>query len=138
MIAPGRPALLPTSSPATTNLMNITRARFLVPAVALVLTCAGTLSAGPEYKQPRMELAVQYLQDALKTEDPAPLMRKAKEELQRVQGSGAKAEFRDRAISILDTGLTDLQEGKKDKVPGDITTALASIQSGMSHGRSRR
>ena len=118
--------------------MNITRPSFLVPTFAIVLACAGTLSSAPEYKQPRMELAVQYLQDALKTDDPAPLMRKAKEELQRAQGSGAKAEFRDRAISILDTGLTDLQEGKKDKVPGDITTAIASIQSGMSHGRGRR
>ena len=85
-----------------------------------------------------MELAVQYLQDALKAEDPAPLMRKAKEELGRVKGAGEKVEFRDRAISLLDTGLADLQAGKKDKVPGDITTALASIQSGMSHARGRR
>ena len=118
--------------------MKFTRLSFLVPTVAIVLSCAGTLSSAPEYRQPRMELAVQYLQEALKTEDPAPLMRKAKEELQRVQGSGEKAEFRDRAISVLDTGLADLQSGKKDKVPGDITTALASIQSGMSHGRGRR
>ena len=117
--------------------MKITPLRFLVPTAVLVLLCAGTLSAGPEYKQPRMELAVQYLQDALKADDPAPLMRKAKEELGRVQGSGAKAQFRDRAISILDGGLADLQEGKKDKVPGDITTAIASIQSGMSHARIR-
>ena len=117
--------------------MKITLSRFLAPTAAIVLSCAGTLSAGPEYKQPREELAVQYLQEALKADDPAPLMRKAKETLERVRGAGAKAEFRDRAIALIDTGLADAQAGKKEKVPGDITTALASVQSSMSHARIR-
>ncbi len=79
-----------------------------------------------------MELAVQYLQDALKAEDPVPLMRQAKEDLQRVKKE--KAGFRDKAIALIDIGLADAQAGNKEKVHGDITTALAAIQSGMSHG----
>ena len=136
--APDAPAPLERLFPLSANHMKTTLSRFLVPTAVIVLACAATLQAGLESKQPREELARQYLEDALKAEDPAPLLHKAKDELEKVKGVGEKAEYRDRAIAIIDTGLDDLKGGKKEKVSGDITTAIASIQSSMSHARGRR
>jgi hypothetical protein len=82
-----------------------------------------------------MELAIQFLEDALKAEDPVPLIRKAKEELEKVMGP--KGGFRERAIEDVNIALADANAGKIERAHADITTTIAAIHSGMAHARMR-
>ncbi|MEI9895546.1 MAG: hypothetical protein WDN28_17055 [Chthoniobacter sp.] len=109
----------------------------LVPLIcAAFLASATLLHAGAEAKQPHMESALHYLQDAKKAENPLPLLNSAKEELHR--GAHNKHGFRDTSMDIVEAAIALAQSGDRQKTEEKINAAIANIHDAMAHAPGSR
>lgn len=96
--------------------------RILVVASFLLATVS-TLHA----VEPRMEKAIQLLQQAQASPNPVPLLEKAQEHLHNATGN--KAGFKVQAIKTIKQAIKQSQRG--NNVQGQISQAIAQIQAGI-------
>ena len=102
--------------------MNRTITRILV-LICLTLGVCSTLNA----VEPRMEKAIQLLQQAQASPNPVPLLQKAEEHLQNATGN--KAGFKVQAVKTIKQAIKQAQRGTN--VQAQIGQAIAQIQAGI-------
>ena len=99
---------------------HITR---LITVICLTLATLGTLNAA----EPKMEKAIQLLQQAQTAPNPVPLLEKAQNHLQTATGN--KAGFKVNAIKTIKQAITTAQGGGNPQA--QIAQAIATIQAGI-------
>jgi hypothetical protein len=102
--------------------MNRTITRILV-LICLTLGVCSTLNA----VEPRMEKAIQLLQQAQASPNPVPLLEKAQEHLQNATGN--KAGFKVNAVKTIKQAIKAAQRG--GNVQAQIGQAIAQVQAGI-------
>jgi len=110
--------------------------KFILTVFAAFLASIALLQAETEEKQPHMESALHFLQEAKTSDTPAKLLTSAKEELEKARHN--KHGFRDTSLEIVDKALALAAAGDHDKMIEKIDAAIANIHDGMAHAPGRR
>jgi len=101
--------------------------RHLTHILAIVCITLGTLSTLSAV-EPKMEKAVQLLQQAQSAPNPVPLLEKAKAHLQNATGN--KAGFKVAAVKTINQAIQTAQRG--GNAQAQIGMAIAQVQTGIS------
>lgn len=95
----------------------------IITSLCILLGTLSTLNA----VEPRMEKAIQLLQQAQASPNPVPLLEKAQEHLQNATGN--KAGFKVDAVKTIKQAIKQSQRGAN--VQAQIGQAIAQVQAGI-------
>jgi len=111
--------------------MTTKPAKFILILCAAFLASVGMLHAAAEARQPRMEKAIDLLQEAKISAVPLQYLQSAKTVLEHAAHN--KGGFRIVALEIVDRAIDAARSGDNPKMIVKINAAIANIHSGMAH-----
>ncbi len=95
----------------------------IITVLCITLATFGSLIA----EEPRMEKAIEFLQQAQSAPNPVPMLEKAMERLQNATGN--KGGFKVNAIKTIKQAITTAQQG--GNAQAQISQAIAMIEAGI-------
>lgn len=95
----------------------------IITALCIAFTAFSTLNA----VEPKMEKAIELLQQAQSSPKPIPLLEKAQSHLQTATGN--KAGFKVNAVKTIKQAIATAQKGGNPRA--EIATAIGLIQTGI-------
>ena len=105
--------------------------KHLVPALIAATLLAAPVPAPADPQQPKMEKAIELLQQARTAANPIPLLKAAREHVKAARHN--KGGRRPDAIETINEAIAAAEKGEKPE--GKITKAIAQIRSGEDRAR---
>ena len=116
--------------------MKTYRAKFVLILFTVFLAAVGMARAGAEARQPHMEAALHFLQDAKKSDTPVQLLKSAREQLHKAVHD--KHGFRVVSLEIVDKAIEAAETGDTQKMIEKIDAAIANVHDAMAHAPGSR